>query len=126
MSVTWADVQAIAPELTDTAVPTGTQAVLLLMVDRQIDDAAWLDLADDGRRYLAAHMGTVYVLTAGGSAASVGAVTSEAVGPMSRSYASSAMSSSAASVDALLGTTRYGIWYLHMIRLLPCSMGFVP
>ncbi len=124
MSVTWADVQAIAPELTDTAVPTGTQAVLLSMVDRQIDDDAWDDLADDGRRYLAAHMGTVYVTTAGGSAASVGAVISESVGPMSRSYASAR--TSAGSLDPLLGTTRYGIWYLHMIRLLPCSLGFVP
>lgn len=125
MAVTWAQVQEIAPELTNTAVPTGTQAVLLAMVDRQIDDDAWDDLADDGRRYLAAHLGTVYVTTAGGAAASVGAVTQEAVGPMSRSYASSA-NSSASSVDSLLGTTRYGIWYLHMIRLLPSSLGFVP
>lgn len=124
MSVTWADVQAIAPELTDTAVPTGTQAVLLSMVDRQIDDDAWGDLADDGRTYLAAHMGTVYVTTAAGGAASVGAVISESVGPMSRSYASAG--TAAGSLDPLLGTTRYGIWYLHMIRLLPCSLGFVP
>lgn len=125
MSISWADVQVIAPELTDSAVPTGTQAVLLAMVDRQIDDDAWDDLADDGRRYLAAHLGTVYVTTAGGAAASVGAVTHEAVGPLSRSYGSST-NNSVSSVDALLGTTRYGLWYLHMIRLLPSSLGFVP
>lgn len=125
MSITWADVQVIAPELTNSAVPTGTQAVLLAMVDRQIDDDAWLDLADDGRRYLAAHLGTVYVTTSGGAAASVGAVTHEAVGPMSRTYASSSTNGTA-NVDPLLGTTRYGLWYLHMIRLLPCSLGFVP
>jgi hypothetical protein len=126
MSITWADVQVIAPELTDTAVPTGTQAVLLAMVDRQIDDTAWDDLADDGRRYLAAHMGTVYVQTAGGSADSVGPVTSESLGPMSRGYASAAANSIGSFVDPLLGTTRYGIWYLHMVRLLPSAMGFVP
>jgi hypothetical protein len=126
MSVTWADVQVIAPELTNTAVPTGTQAVLLEMVDRQIDDDVWLDLADDGRRYLAAHMGTIYVQTSGGGAASVGTVSSETVGPMSRSYVTNTSSASTAgSVDAMLGTTRYGIWYLHMIRLLPSLMGFV-
>jgi hypothetical protein len=126
MSITWADVQVIAPELTNTAVPTGTQAVLLQMVDRQIDDEAWDDLADDARRYLAAHMGTVYVQTAGGSAASVGSVTREAVGPLSRSYESSTTAAGSSQPDPLLGTTRYGIWYLHMIRLLPSSLGFVP
>jgi len=116
MAVTWADVQAIAPELTDTAVPTGTQAVLLAMVDRQIDDEMWLDLADDGRRYLAAHMGSLY---ANGGAAGT-AVVSESVGPMSRSYAQPSTSSGS------LATTKYGMWYLHMIRLLPSSMGLVP
>jgi hypothetical protein len=124
MSITWADVQAVAPELTNTAVPTGTQAVLIAMVDRQIDDDAWGDLANDGRTYLAAHMGTVYVTTAGGGAASVGAVTHEAVGPMSRSYGTARTSSNG--VDPLLGTTRYGIWYLHLVRLLPSSLGLVP
>src|SRR6187551_3502350 len=126
MSVTWAQVQEIAPELTTTLVPVATQTVLLAMVDRQIDDEAWLDLADDGRLYLAAHLGTVYVTTSGGGAASVGSVQSETVGPMSRTYVSSTTSSTTSSVDSLLGTTRYGLWYLHMIRLLPCSMGFVP
>lgn len=116
MSITWAQVQAIAPELTDTAVPTATQAVLLAMVDRQIDDTAWDDLADDGRRYLAAHMGSLY---ANGSAAGT-SVVSESVGPMSRSY------SQAPTDTGSLATTKYGMWYLHMIRLLPSSLGFVP
>lgn len=126
MSITWADVQTIAPELTNTAVPTGTQAYILAAVDRQIDDTAWDDLADDGRRYLAAHMGTIYTTTANGGANSIGPVTNEVVGPMSRSYSGSANSQGGATVDQLLGTTRYGIWYLHMIRLLPSHLGFVP
>jgi hypothetical protein len=124
MSIAWTDVQVIAPELTDTAVPTGTQSVLLAMVDRQIDDEAWGELADDGRTYLAAHMGTVYVTTAGGGAGSAGSVISESVGPLSRSYSSAAQSGG--SIDQLLGTTRYGIWYLHLVRLLPSSLGLVP
>jgi hypothetical protein len=95
--ISWADVQVIAPELTDTAVPTGTQAVLLAMVERQIDDVAWDELADDGRKYLAAHLGTVYVTTSGGGAASVGPVTSESVGPMSRSYVTPRSSGEASS-----------------------------
>lgn len=93
------------------------------MVDRQIDDDAWSDFADDGRRYLAAHMGTVYVQTSGGGAGSVGSVLSETVGPMSRTYVAPSMTSGG--TDPTLGTTRYGLWYLHLIRLLPCSMGFV-
>lgn len=118
MAITWSDVQAIAPELTNTAVPTGTQAVLLAMVDRQIDDDAWSDLADDGRRYLAAHMGSLY---ANGSQAG-GQVIAEAVGPMSRAYAVASHGAG----DPSLASTKYGLWYLHMIRLLPCSLGFVP
>jgi len=116
VAITWADVQAIAPELTNTAVPTATQAVLLAMVDRQIDDTAWDDLADDGRRYLAAHMGALY---ANGSNAG-GSVIAESVGPLSRSYAAPGVAMGS------LGTTKYGMWYLQLIRLLPSSLGFVP
>jgi hypothetical protein len=125
VAIAWSDVQAIAPELTNTAVPTATQAVLIAMVDRQIDDDAWGDLANDGRTYLAAHMGTVYVTTSGGGAASVGSVQSESVGPLSRTYVTN-NTSAAATVDPLLGTTRYGLWYLHLVRLLPSSLGYVP
>lgn len=116
MSIAWTDVQAIAPELTSTVVPTATQTVLLAVVDRQIDDDAWLDLADDGRRYLAAHLGSLY---ANGST-SGGSVTSESLGPMSRSYGLPA------GVEGALATTKYGVFYLHLISLLPSAMGFVP
>lgn len=115
MSITWANVQAIAPELTDTVVPVASQTVYLAIVDRQIDDDEWDDLADDGRRYLAAHLGTLY---SGGSAG--GAVTSETLGPMSRSYGLPA------DVSGSLSTTKYGVFYLHLLGLLPGSLGFVP
>lgn len=115
MSIAWTDVQAIAPELTDTAVPTATQLVLLQIVDLQVDDDAWLDLADVGRRYLAAHLGSIY---AGGSGVG-GYVTSETLGPMSRSYGLPT------GVTGALATTKYGIEYQRLIELLPCSLGYV-
>lgn len=116
MAIVWADVLAIAPELTTASVPVATQTVLLAIAERQIDDDAWSDFADDGRRYLTAHLGSLYV--SGGSAG--GAVTSETLGPMSRSYAQGSTE------DGSLGTTKYGVFYRHLIRLLPCSLGFVP
>lgn len=115
MSIVWADVQAIAPELTSAAVPTATQTVLLTIVDLQIDDEAWIDLGDIGRRYLAAHLGALY---AGGSVG--GYVTMETLGPMSRSYGLPK------GVYGALSTTKYGIEYLRLLQLLPCSVGFVP
>lgn len=116
MSIVWADVEAIAPELTTAAVPVATQTVLLAIVDLQIDDDAWLDFADVGRRYLAAHLGSLYAN--GGSAG--GYVTSESLGPMSRSYGLPA------GVEGALATTKYGIEYQRLIGFLPCSIGFVP
>ena len=116
MSIVWTDVQAIAPELTTAVVPVATQALLLQIVDLQIDDDAWSDFADVGRRYLAAHLGSLY---AGGSSVG-GYVTSETLGPMSRSYGLPA------GVEGALATTKYGIEYQRLIGFLPCSLGFVP
>lgn len=112
MSIAWANVVAIAPELS-TVLP-GTQTTLLAIVDRQIDDDVWLDLANDGRTYLAAHLGT---LTRGGAAG--GAVIGETLGPMSRQYALPP------GIHGALSTTKYGLFYLHLISLLPSSLGFV-
>ncbi len=116
MSIVWSQVQEIAPELTDTTVPLPTQAILLQIVDLQLEDEAWGDLADIGRRYLAAHLGSLYA--SGGSAG--GYVTSESLGPMSRSYGLPT------GVQGALATTKYGIEYQRLIQLLPCSLGFVP
>lgn len=85
--------------------PAGLQTLILAIVDRQIDDSAWGSFADDGRRYLAAHLGS---LSYPGTIAP-GGVTSESVGPFSRS---NAMSPAAKSN---LGTTSYGVMYLHLL-----------
>lgn len=126
MAIVWTDVEAIAPELVG-LVPVPTQTYFLAKVDREIDDTAWDDIADDGRRYLAAHLATRYVAGASGasSAGAVGPIASETLGPMSRSYGTlGAMSGSSQTGD--LTTTRYGLEYLRMINLLPSALGFVP
>lgn len=77
MAITWSDVTAIAPELS--TVPVATQTAILAIVQRQVDDDAWGEFADDGRRYLAAHLASIR--------GNEGLVTSESLGAMSRSYA---------------------------------------
>lgn len=114
MAVTWSQVVEIASELS--TVPTATQNALLAIVDRQIDDDVWSDLANDGRVYLAAHLATLYA--SGGSAA--GPITSETLGPMARSYGQTA------GVEGPLTSTKYGQFYVYLLSLLPTSLGFVP
>lgn len=113
MSITWTNVVNVDASLAN--VSTAAQTQILASVDRQIDDDAWGDLADDGRTYLAAHMGTLYLR--GGAA---GPVIGETLGPMSVNYAL---------VQGMKGpfsTTGSGIFLLHLISLLPSSVGFVP
>lgn len=109
--VTWADVVAIAPELADVAVPT--QVALLAHAERLVNRAAWGTLADDGVKYLAAHLGTLT------RSKGKGPVASEAVGSLSRSYGS---------LVALAGTwgqTSYGAHYVQLTRMLPTVLGAV-
>ena len=113
MAVTWADVVLIAPELSTSA--AGLQTLVLAIVDRQIDDDEWEQFADDGRLYLAAHIGSI-----AGGGSSPGAVTAETLGPMSRSYGLTA------DVSGSLGSTKYGVMYRYLLSLLPCSIGIVP
>lgn len=79
MAISWSDVEAIAPELS--SVGTATQDAIIALVERWVssDTRAWGELADDGKRYLAAHMATLIGNQMGG-------ITSESLGPMSRSY----------------------------------------
>lgn len=113
MSITWANVVNVDAVLANVA--AAAQAQILASVDRQIDDDAWGDLADDGRTYLAAHMGTLYLR--GGAA---GPVIGETLGPMSVSYAL------VQGLKGPLATTGPGVFLLHLIGLLPSAVGFVP
>lgn len=78
MSIVWADVVAIAPTLRTIADTDPVAVACLAIADRQIDDVMWGVFADDGRRYLAAHLASIRD--------DEGLVTSESLGSMSRSY----------------------------------------
>ena len=104
-SIIWADVTALAPELT--APSEAARVYLLAHVNAELDPAMFD--GEDGptlrlaRIWLAAHLATVGALSTGGAA---GPVMSESVGGMSISYGASS------STDAALGTTAYGRLYL--------------
>lgn len=114
MSITWTQVSELDTSGRLGTVPVATQNLILQIVDLQIDDAEWFDLADTGRMYLAAHLGTL----SNGSGS--GIVTSETLGAMSRSYMLPP------GIRGALATTRYGIYYEYLIGLLPASLGMVP
>jgi hypothetical protein len=115
MSITWSDVTAIAPELSTAA--AGTQTAILTLVDLMVDDGAWGELANQGRAYLAAHLGTV---SGSGSGAGAGAVIEEKIGPLSRSYADPGTD------DAALGSTKYGRFYKYLMRTALAIPALVP
>lgn len=117
MAFTWAaDVVPIAPNLA--TAPAATQTLVLAIVDRQIDVGVWGAFADDGRRYLAAHLGTLAIT---GGAGAAGPVTSESLGAMSRSYASLT-----GNIDPTLATTRFGVEYFRLLRIAVGIAAVVP
>lgn len=114
MAFTWAaDVVPIAPSLA--TAPAATQNLVLAIVDRQIDVCVWGVFADDGRRYLAAHLGTLV------TAAGAGPVIAETLGDMSRSYANLA-----AYIDPTLASTRFGVEYFRLLRIAVGVAAVVP
>ena len=108
MSISWADVTALAPELS--TVDAGKQTLILDQVNNiEIHDDTWRSAAKANlaRRYLAAHLASV---TSNGRG-SVGPVQSESVGQVSRSYAISVAQGS-----SNLDTTSYGKEYRRLVR----------
>lgn len=108
MAVIWANVVDIAPELSTVA--AGSQTAYLAIAGRAVDPEVWGESTDDGVRYMAAHLAT---LGNGSGAGGAGAVTSETLGPMSRTYASTV-----AGVEGALATTRYGVMFLNLLDML--------
>lgn len=109
MSIVWADVTAIAPELS-TVAAAGQTAILGQVNDEEIKDATWPSVAkaNRARRYLAAHLATLTLSARGG----VGPIQSESVGNVSRSYAVS-VSEGSNNLDG----TAYGKEYRRLVRL---------
>lgn len=106
MSITWADVVAIAPNLSVIQSTSATAIAILAAVDRQIDDSVWNEFADDGRRYLAAHLASIRD--------DEGLVTSETIGAMSRSYAMP---------PGIMGSLALSTFGAEYLRLLSIAVG---
>jgi hypothetical protein len=113
MAITWSDVEALAPELS--TVPVARQNLILAMVEKQVDGDVWTEFTDDGKRFLAAHLGT---MTSSGSAAA-GPITSESLGPMMRSYGWSGE-------YGALASTRYGLEYKRLMKIALGVAAVVP
>lgn len=110
MAITWADVTAIAPNLT--VVPAAVQNAILAAVDRQVDGDAWGIYANDGMAYLAAHLASIRNGT--------GLVTTETLGAMSRSY------SLPPGIRGSLALSAYGAEYQRLMELAIGFSGIVP
>jgi hypothetical protein len=110
VAISWDDVVAIAPELVTT--PVDGQNTILDDVNTQISDAVWDSAAeaDMGRRYLAAHAGTLARLKGRGP------ITSESLGPQARSYGSLV-----AMATGSLALSAYGAEYERRARLQSCT-----
>jgi Protein of unknown function (DUF4054) len=115
MAIKWHNVIDVNPNLATAS--NGTQTMLLNLVNNVlVDDVVWGDVefADTARAFLAAHIGTLSLN--GGT----GAVTQEAVGQLSRSYATPSK------LENDLDMTSFGLQYRRLSRMLPTVMGLVP
>lgn len=108
MAITWTDVVNIAPHLS--TVPPASQAAILQSAYILLNADTWGNKFDEGWKYLAAHIGTLYQLQATGAP---GIPSKERVGEVERSYA----------VPAGMGVgdldqTWYGNHYKRLVRSL--------
>lgn len=111
MSVTASQLKARLTEFASTLDATVTSAID--EAERRTNRDAWAGKADDAVLYLAGHILKVWALQSGTPA---GAVMSESVGPISRTYATSPVTS-----RENLATTAWGRMYLELRQTL-----FVP
>lgn len=107
MSIVWQNVVDIAPELT--SLPVGSQNAILAQVALQMNADVWGGKLDMGSAWLAAHVATVGKRNGAG-----GAVQSETVGSVSRSYA-------IMPTLAALSSTAYGLEYERLLMQLPLA-----
>lgn len=118
MAIVWADVTAIAPELTEDAVALATRTKILAAVDRQVNASTWGDNADDGKMYLAAHLATI---SGQGGTGPSGGVAGESYGDVSIQYNAGTPPANASDYAA----TTYGREYYRLLRLNVARIGFV-
>lgn len=114
----WTDVVAIGGDTKGdgpafAALSNAAQTAYLSTAIALCNAAAWGTLLNIGIVYLAAHLAKLGLLKG------TGAVTQEALGQMSRSYAQ------VQGLKGSLGLTSYGAEYKRLIGLLPTSIGAV-
>ena len=113
MSITWADVTAVAPELATAS--AGTQTFILAAVAEQIDLEIWGTRANTGSAYLAAHLATLAKMQGAGAAMS------QRVGPLAEHRAMPK-----AGAFGSLGLTSYGVEYDRLLHTLESVLGETP
>lgn len=113
------DVTGFRARFPEFTIPIASDVRVQLFLDdatMQINPNAWGAKTDLGIYYLAAHMLAIDNAT-GFTGGTFGAVTSESVGQVSRSYGSGGYSSGAAE----FGATKYGVSYYRLWRMIPVS-----
>lgn len=118
MAITWADIVALAAELS--VLPVAAQPVVVAHVNESIVDLAWPTdtLTDHARKLLAAHMATVLIQ---GGLGPAGQVVGESVGGISRQYAAFSPMGS----DPSFAGTPYGKLYRALLRTNARRIGLV-
>jgi hypothetical protein len=112
MAITWADVEDLAPALS--AVGADSQTAILAIVAVRVVASRWGANYTEAASYLAAHIGTLTLRAATAAGTGSGPITSETVGPISRSYAAP---TSAMASDSSLHLTPWGLAYREACRM---------
>ncbi len=110
MSVTPESIKAFAPELSTLDDEDDVQPAID-MAERRTNRKAWASKADDAVTYLVCHMLTLAARIAVSGAQARGPLTSETVGPLSRSFA---VPGSVTLSSAYLASTTYGQAYAEL------------
>lgn len=108
ISITWADVEAVAPELSST--PIATQTAVLASLPLRMSEDVWGNKLDLGAALLAAHLATVSRRRGAG-----GALQSQSAGQVSRAFAQ------ALSNPGNFGATSYGVEYEALLLTLSAA-----
>ena len=109
MAITWTDVTNLASTLT--SVPVATQTAIIAQVDLEIASSKWGAFTDLAKKWLAAHLGTLWK-RASDSAGAAGPIVGESVGSVSRQFAAASLTLEA------LGATPFGQEYHRLLKSL--------
>lgn len=113
--------QMLAPDMVTVVTTVADRAAWLTLAAQELDPAFWATHYNRAMALLAAHQWARLGVAGAGAGSSGGSVTSEKVGQLARSYSSS----SGASADSDLESTRYGKAYLRLRAQLGPGIGFV-